>query len=341
LKLDQIVKLITDRDRNSDSQEQHQLKIIGGGTLAITGVSVKDEQVTFQSLTGIESLKLEMVRGVVWHETPRVRDVLDNPSPDNDQVVVQTENGERIVEGILESIDGTHVSINFRGESRRISLTIVNAVVNAELGLKPPAGASADIEISDGSLIKARIVQFAGGVLTLELPGRNQIRLKSADVTGISIESDKLVYLSDLDPISVQEKALFAAQRSWQRDRSIKGGTLTLGFSTSPQNSATFDKGIGMQPYSRLVFANENEFDRFRAIVGIDVETNGRGDCVMSVDGDGVRLWAQRIRATDDPVSVSVDISGMKQVALVVEAGEQFDLGDHADWGMARFTKSN
>jgi hypothetical protein len=60
----------------------------------------------------------------------------------------------------------------------------------------------------------------------------------------------------------------------------------------------------------------------------------------MRVEGDGITLWSQRIRGGEPSVEIDVDISGISQVALVVDPGEQFDLADHADWARARFLKT-
>ena len=102
----------------------------------------------------------------------------------------------------------------------------------------------------------------------------------------------------------------------------------------------TFNSGIGIQSYSRLAFSNESGFTRFLATVGIDAETEGRGDCVMRVEGDGISLWSARVRGGEVAVDVDVSIEGISEVVLIVEPGEQFDLADHADWAKARFLKS-
>ena len=39
-------------------------------------------------------------------------------------------------------------------------------------------------------------------------------------------------------------------------------------------------------------------------------------------------------------MEVDVDVSGMDAIALVVDPGEEFDLGDHVDWANARFVKT-
>ena len=101
-----------------------------------------------------------------------------------------------------------------------------------------------------------------------------------------------------------------------------------------------FKKGLGTQAFSLLVFKNSRGFDRFNAVVGIDAETQGRGDCQMVVLGDGIELWSRRVRGSDDPQEIDVDIEGINQISLVVYPGEYFDLGDHANWGNARFVKT-
>ena len=102
----------------------------------------------------------------------------------------------------------------------------------------------------------------------------------------------------------------------------------------------SFKKGLGMQASSRLVFANDAGFDRFSAIAGIAAETNGRGDCQMIVRGDGIELWSERVTGEGGPLEIDVDIEGLKEIVLVVSPGAEFDLGDHANWGEARFIKT-
>ncbi len=340
LTIDQIVSAQTELVVNRDSDAQLALHLVGGGVVLARNPIIADETVTFASSSGLDKIKLELVHSLIWVDSPKVQEALASPSPDNDRVVVQTENGIRLVEGLLESVNETHVTLKYQGESRKIPLTIVNAVVGADLGLSAPAGAVATIKLTDGSTVCGRIDQLSEAVMKIELAGRNIIELPAKFIVGFTIQSDNLVYLSDLEPVSVQQRAPFVAQRQWQRDRSILGQPLKLNFASKSQ-TVDYEKGIGTQSFSQLVFKNDNEFTRFRAIVGIDAETEGRGDCQMTVLGDGIRLWSQRITALDDPVPVSVDITGIKLVALQVEPGEQFDLADHADWAMARFTKSN
>ena len=194
--------------------------------------------------------------------------------------------------------------------------------------------------MTDGSLLIGKLGQTsADNLISLFLPGNNELLIDTRKISEIKIQSANLVYLSDLEPIDVEQRSSFAVERAWQRDLSIEGNPLTLGLSGSGR-TVRFEKGLGTSAFTRIEYDNSEGFTRFRAVVGIDVETGGRGDCQVSVVGDGIQLWTGRVKADDDPAPVSVDITGLQQISLVVEPGEQFDLADHVDWGEARFTRT-
>lgn len=314
---------------------------VGGGEILASQMALADETLTCQSSLGDGEIQLPLqaVRAVVWTSSQGVESAVSSPSKDNDQIVVQVADGERIVGGILESVDGEFLQVNFKNESRQIGLAKVMAFVVADLGLKSPTGSTATVELVDGSRVVGVINGLAGGDLEMNLAGGASLKIKARKIVTVSIVSDRLAYLSDIEPIEVQEKSVFAIQLPWQRDRSVGNNPLRLTIQ-QPRETVELSKGIGMQSFSQLSFANTNEFDRFRAVVGIDAETAGRGDCQMVIRGDGIELWSQRVKATDDPLQVDLDIAGVKEVVLIVYPGEDFDLGDHADWGEARFLKT-
>jgi len=75
------------------------------------------------------------------------------------------------------------------------------------------------------------------------------------------------------------------------------------------------------------------------ATIGIDDETDGRGDCVFKVLVDGDEKFSQRVKATDKPRAIRVPLSGASRVELIVEAGEDLDIADHANWAEARLIR--
>ncbi len=339
LNIRDVLSVRTLRTTQRDTTHPVRIHVIGGGLLWISNPSIADEMLAFRSGSGATKLPLQACRAIVWSTSPTVENALKSPSRESDTVIVETADGERGVEGILESLDAEFVGINYKGESRKIGLAKVKAVITADLGLAQAEGSVATVQLVDESRLIGVVVALAGDQLTMDVAAETLIRLDTSGIATISIASDRLLFLSDVEPIEVQEKAIFAVQRSWKRDRSVGDNPLRIRQAGS-EKTVAFSKGLGTQASSRLVFANTNDFDRFSAVVGIDAETGGRGDCQMVVRGDGIELWTKRVRGSDGPQEIDVDITGMKQIVLLVYPGEEFDLGDHADWADARFLKS-
>lgn len=339
LNIRQVLSIKTARKFVSNSREKMRLEFVCGGDLWIDSVSMSDEKIKSVSSLGSREFPLELLRAIVWSTSPLIDRKIKAPSADLDTVVVNASSGERIVEGILESVDLEFVRIKYKGESKKIGLSKVKAIITADLGLEKPTGPVATIQLIDRSQIRGEIRNLEDGVLEVGITSENFIRVPAGIVVAIAIKSDRLRYLSDQDPIEVQEKSIFALQRHWKKNLSVAGNPLEIRLKDS-EEIRSFKKGVGMQASSRLVFANDGGFDRFSAVAGIAAETKGRGDCQMIVRGDGIELWSERVTGEGGPLEIDVDIEGIREVVLVVSPGAEFDLGDHANWGEARFLKT-
>jgi len=138
-----------------------------------------------------------------------------------------------------------------------------------------------------------------------------------------------VVYLSDLDPARVEEKPFFSYPLPWQRDRSVGNGRLTL-------RGQAFDKGLGVHARSRLTYALDGAYARFHALIGVDDEARGKGNCVFEVWADGKPLFASgAVTGRDAPKPVDLDVTGARQLVLLVDFGEGGDVGDRGDWADA------
>ena len=338
LQLSDIVSLDAGRSAKRLPNFGVTVYLINGGKIFVREPVISEDKVSFRTGCKLAEIPLQSLSAIVWNESPTVQRQIANPSPDRDAVLVATNDGERGVEGIVEQLAGEQLQINYQGESRKIGIAKINAIVMADLGLPSPGDSLATIRMTDDSTVVGRISGLLGDALTVAVTG-GSLELDINAVVSISIPSDRLIFLSDLEPLEVQQKTEFAALRSWRKDLSVEGRPLSLRYGNS-EKVEEFKKGLGTQAFCLLVFPNSNDFDRFRAVVGIDAETQGRGDCQMVVLGDDIELWSGRIRGSDDPWEVDVDITGINRISLVVYPGEDFDLADHADWCIARFVKT-
>ena len=307
-----------------------------GGHLFASDFTTNGLDTTLISKSVIGTFPLENVKAIVWTESRKVRTALENRSSENDQVVVVSGEDEVIVQGLLEEVNENKVTLNYRGESKKIARDKVLAIVTADLQPSEPRGTIGRVALADGSEVSGAVKSMASGALVVGLDRSNSIKLSSRQVRSIEIKSDRIAFLSTLTPSEFDQRSDFGIERTWQADKSVTGNPLTLN-GDRPENPLTFKRGIGTQSYSRLVFDVPADFDRFQALVGIATETKGRGDCELVVSADGIQLWKERVTANDPPMPIDVDIAGASQLTLTIRPGKQFDLSDHANWCNARF----
>jgi hypothetical protein len=312
--------------------------LVNGSKLLSNGVELEGEVLRFESAIGMDSLPLQVIRSIVWKDSELLKQQLDQSLTAEDRVIVQSSEGERMVQGLVEGLNTQQLSIQYQNQSRKIGVERINAVLMADIGVKPQQGSIASLVLSDASEVKGLIQELKNEQITLRLTESVSVDIPTGLVVSVSILSDRQRFLSDMEPIDVQQRTEFTIQRKWQRNLNVQGSRLALTIGNANQIQE-FAKGLGTQAYTQLDFVNENGFSRFKATVGIDTDTKGKGDCKMVVRGDGIELWSARVKGSEVAREIDVDISGIKVVSLVVEPGEAFDLADHANWCDARFIK--
>jgi hypothetical protein len=98
-----------------------------------------------------------------------------------------------------------------------------------------------------------------------------------------------------------------------------------------------FARGIGTHAPSRILFDVPEDCTVFLSDVGLDEEVGDQGTVVFEVYGDGDLLTTSGlVFATDEPIPLVADVTGVNQLELVVTRGGDGNAFDHADWGDAR-----
>jgi len=226
-------------------------------------------------------------------------------------------------------------------EEVRLPRTRVYGIVLAEVGGVGLDGARCKVALRDGSIIPGALAKLADGVLTLKMSRTVELALSWDTVSRIDVQSPRLTHLSDMKPDEEVQQSIVAVRRTWKRDRNVIGGILRLRvFDAQTNREIEFQKGIGSHSLCRLTYELDGEYDRFLATVGIDAGTHGKGDCDISVTGDGKALYTQRVTGQDKtPHELQLDISGVRRLTIAVEPGHDLDLADHVNWCDARLIR--
>ncbi len=304
----------------------------GMARVGAENVRIEGDKVSLAGGAGKFELPLQTVRAIVWRDSKTVQQAIAKPSADIDRVIVNVDGAAQTVSGVIEGVSSDAVRIDYKGKVRSIGIAKVNAIVLANVGYKEPAGVVGSVATTDGARFFGAIRSWSDdSIVTLAIAKDTTLEFHARQLAEVQIKSDRVLFLSKVEPVAVNETTDFVEPRSFQRDQSVTGGELQI--RGADDRPITFGNGIGAQATSELTYVNDKKFNRLVATVGIDLATQGRGDCRVVVKTDGVEVFSQRVTGNSDPLELDLDVASAGRVSLVVLPGREFDLADHVVWG--------
>jgi hypothetical protein len=141
--------------------------------------------------------------------------------------------------------------------------------------------------------------------------------------------SGRAIYLSQMKPADYRHVPYLNIAWPYRIDRNVRGDFLRAG-------GRLHLKGIGMHSAARLSYALPPGAKRFQAEAAIDDAADG-GSVRFRVFVDGKEKYSSAVvRGGMPPVPIDIDLSGGKQIDLVVDFADRADVQDWADWLDAR-----
>lgn len=324
--------------RNVDSQAV--VSLFGGGKLGATELTLADEVFTIKNVAGEIKLGVDAVTQIRFKKENLPLFNSTKPKEDLDQLFVKIKGTYQTVPGIVESVSESTVRIFYEEDIIEFKTEDVYGLMLAQDAERAAAEINGVVLLTEGSRIHCLVKSVTDGKVSAVIGGIADIEFPLDVVSKIEVHSDRLQFLSDIQPASVNNLDGAVFSRKLQKDRNITGGKLVLR-NREKKVSRTYAKGLGTKSGMKLTFPT-NGFDRFISTVGIDASTNGNGLCQIKVVSDGETLFEADLTGVDSPSQVDLDISGKDEIELIIEFGKDFlDLSDHVNWCDARFIKNS
>ncbi len=155
------------------------------------------------------------------------------------------------------------------------------------------------------------------------------------EVCYLQPRQERVVYLSDLDPLGFRHVPTFTVTWPLGKDRNVLGGRLRYRAGWAP-------KGLGMHSVSRSAYELPTEAERFQAELVLDRSAGRKGSVrgrVYTQAGESPwRLAAESdvLRGGDPPWHFDLELAGAERLALVVDAADFGSRLDRANWLNAR-----
>jgi hypothetical protein len=247
-------------------------------------------------------------------------------------LIIRSDGKARSLPGTLVSLDPAEAAFRFGDRTRTIRTENILGVVFAR-GVQTKADYPTTFELRDGSVFAGRLRSGSAEQLKVESSVGIVADLNLSVIARMRFRSPRVVYVSDLTPVTQRVEGRLHREWPLARDRSLTGEPLSIA-------GRTFDKGLGMHSRTEVAYAIEGHFESFAATIGIDDSVRPAGSVVFRVIGDGKTLFdSGLITGQDQAVNVLVDMKNIKGLTLVVDYGDDLDLSDHAVWGAARLIK--
>lgn len=284
----------------------------------------------------VRHVRLQVQTEVVAQEWERILSM----DTDSDLLVVRQGETVDYHRGVLRDVTDAAVRFELDGEVLPIKRAKVHGLVYCHgAGITLPEPICRIFE-AGGSRWSVGSIALAGDLQWTTPAGLTVSRPWDA-IAQVDFSRGKVLFLSDLKPESLAFTPFFGSPNDVpvlakffapREDVSLESRPLAL-------DGKRYSKGLALHCRTELVYRLPGRFRWFRAIAGIDDAVRPQGHVCLVVRGDDRALLECTITGTDPPRPIELDLTGVRRLTLLVDFGDQLDVGDHLDLCEARIIK--
>ncbi len=237
------------------------------------------------------------------------------------------------IAGALEAIEGDHLRFLYKGKPRTLPLKQVEGfVLAARPDPKPAEGPTPTFTLPDG-VLSASWKDIDTANWKVQTLWGQDLSLPAAEVQAVHVLGGQVTFLSDLQPSRVEETPFFGRKLGWKRDTNLLGEPLRV-------DGRVYEKGLAVHSQCALTYDLDRRFGTFRALLGFDDASRGKGRVACRVLADGKEIYSNPdLRADAPPVPLNLPVNGAERLSLIVDYGPDQDTGDRVIWAGARLDR--
>ncbi len=332
------------------------VEFLDGTRIPFTEFTVADRQATIVTPLAAEPLKISttLIRtvqflpigpsGASWQQTNLTGDVLVVTKKDSEQT--------ETLSGVIGTVSAEQVEFSWEGDTIPVKRAKIAALAFFHANVPESAPPVCVMELSSGAQVSARGIKLSEDALKVITADKLVLTFPLKILVSADYSIGKLTYLSDMQPLRSEWTPLVALPAAAESIKnfgeprsnlSFTGSPLALSWPTDEHNTGarleTYDKGLAIRSRTALEYRLPKSMRRFTAIAGIDPETLGQGTVLLTFEVDGEVAFEQTIDGAHGPVKIELDVAGKQRLKLLVDYGENLDLGDRLHLVEARFVK--
>ena len=249
-----------------------------------------------------------------------------------DTLLARTKDGEVVaIGGVIDGVKENTLGFVYKERTRTLALKDVEGLIFARRSdPKPPAEARPTFSLAGGLVLSGRWLKIGAEKWRVATPWGQEVDLPAQEILSVRVRGGQMAYLSDLEPVEVEETSYFGRRMPYRKDSSLDGGPLKIG-------RQGFAKGLAVHSRTVLGYDLERKYATFQAVVGFDEAANKKGRVGCRVLADDKEIYANPdLRADGEPLRLNLSVAGAERLRLIVDFGPDGDIGDRVIWGDAR-----
>lgn len=258
-----------------------------------------------------------------------------------DQLGVKKKAGLDFLEGIIGDVTAETVNFTLDGDALPVNRTKIDSLVYVQRGEAELPTPIAVLDDYTGGQYHAKEFKLDEGQLSILTLSGVTITRPLEQIKKFDFSAGKLQYLSDLKPESVTVTPFvelpkqFPALQQYFAPRFDQGRDDT----SLRLDGKSYTKGISLHSRTELTYKVPAKSRKFLALAGIDDSVGSEGHVAVKISGDGKELYSGNFSGADKAVPLEIDISGVRKLTILVDYGQDLDVGDYFDLAEARIVK--
>lgn len=266
-----------------------------------------------------------------------------------DLLIVPKDDGDGLdfLSGVVSSITPDEIVFLMDNESIPVPAARTYGVIFPDVRESETAAREIVVVTRGGDEIGAAGVEIAEGSFRIQAAWGESVSIAAESLSRLDFSAGRIRYLSDLEPLKEifsgidPENSLFAGLVD---DKSLQ---LMYG----PRRNSTLDvrvpirlrgrqysKGLCIHSRTEISYALDRRYQSLEAVIGIDDEVAGNQDSavLVTITGDGLSLYSQQIRTSDDPQPLKLAVDQIATLTILVDFGDGDSSCDWLDLADAR-----
>ncbi len=332
------------------------VEFMDGTRIPISEFTVTDRQATIVTALAAEPLKIstEQIRSVQFLPLGANGASWQQPDLTGDVLVVTKKDSEQTetLEGVIGEVLPVQVEFSWEGDTIPVKRAKIAALAFYHANVPESAPPVCVMQLSSGAQLSVSDIKRADDVLLVTTVGKLTLAFPLADLAAADYSIGKLTFLSDMQPLRSEWTPLVALPAAAESIKNFGQPRSNLSFTGSPlalswpadknqtnAQLATYDKGFAIRSRTEMEYRLPKSLRRFTAIAGIDPETLAQGSVQLTIEVDGQVEFDQTIDGAHGPVKIDLNVAGKQRLKLLVDYGENLDLGDRLHLVEARLVK--